>query len=398
MHTLLRRLNSRLLTIAFALACAGAALEAHGAPAPGYHFSGVMVSRIEMSHLSPERREQLFQFAGRTRMERHWTWNVWVEDGKWRIDVGEASTDSGERYQVGCDGDTTYSVSLLMASQDERGLEPRRGSGAAPGKANDSIAVIEPGVIPYEGDLPVHPLWLALCAPRLLDHFPGNEMPSLSKIGGSECIEARSVKFKFQYELFNGSHFFELFELLNDGYIREKMEDGRFLVIPRDPPYDSGFVQARLTGEQVQELGEMKIPTQFSYARLVPSGSTDKSLGTIDRWTLTVDAVHPTNLTGFAWLPKPTGNTDVKDRRYAQASPSVFSIDYRLKGNAWLQKHDPFLTQRYDSFARSLPGAVKEARNPRRFVVRALFGLTVVAAGLLLFRNLFRSGRQRSGQ
>jgi len=81
------------------------------------------------------------------------------------------------------------------------------------------------------------------CAPHLLSYFPDSQMASLDNIGGEECLESRNAKFAFRCDTEPGTAFFRQFELLNDGYDREKRDDGRFLVFPQKPPYNKGFVK-----------------------------------------------------------------------------------------------------------------------------------------------------------
>jgi hypothetical protein len=302
-------------------------------------------------------------------------WEVLIDGTRWRIKIGRKFTNPDGRIEVGCDGTTVYSVNYMK-------WEP-----SFPTNSNDSIAVIESGVLPYESDLTVHPVWLAFCAPELVALFPDHRMPSIDKIGGAECIESRFAKFEFRYQLLDQSKYFEKFELLDDGYGRTKLKDRTFKVLRRNPPFDKGFVKTRLQTEGVGLFGTQRIPSRLLYQRLVPSGGTNDSATVLDAWTLIVTSAYPTNVEDLFWLPRPTGNTDVHDRRFAQSSPPVFALEYRLRSRSWMKKNDPFLVQMYETSAGITGHGPQSHARYKRIIVFAFVAFSAAALAFLIWKN-----------
>lgn len=301
-------------------------------------YSGRMKSKLDISDVSNAVLTELAQKRGSNWFEKEWIWTVHIEHTNWRIDVGRKNSRDGDNYVVGSDGSATYSLEILALADGPKSTN------------NDAIAVIELGVLPNESFLPVHPLWLAFCAPRLLESFPGDKMPSLDVVGGGESHESRIATFPFRYELFPQTPFyFKKFEMSSDGYIRDKQENGQFVVVRQPAPYDQGFVRIRLQTEETKQFSTGIAPSRIRYERLRPAGQPNGALRMVDTWTMEVETSNITNCDQSFWLPKPTGNTDVHDRRFAQSSPPAFSVDYRLKSASWPAKSDPFVRQRYEA-------------------------------------------------
>jgi len=328
-----------------------------------------MSRRIEIDDLPRQMVSDLSVKLGANWFEQKWDWSCAIEGERWFIEVSRAGGNPAESYQAGSDGETTYTVNHVTV--------------ARPG-SNDSTAVVENGVMPYESALPVHPVWLAFCAPRLLDFFPSNTMPALAAMGASDCLEARTARYAFRAEAEPGSEWLLHFELLNDGYIREKLNDGRFIVARRDPPYDSGFPMIRLSSMAFQVSGGARIPAEVKYERLKPSGKTINTVTPVDHWEIVVTSSCPTNFGSLFWLPKPTAVTDVKDRRFAQSSPPVFSIEYRLKDGHWLKRDDGFLLAQYEAMAGVEQTGKPSPKTVQRFALIAFVGLSTIALCFLL--------------
>lgn len=336
-----------------------------------------MVSYMEMSHLPRESVQRLAQQFGPEWLQKQWTWTVYVDGVRWRMNIERKGEKGTDRLEIGCDGSTVYSLNILAGNNSPTSNKS---------SANDSIAVIEPGVMPCELHFAAQPLWVIFCAPHLLGFFPDNKMPSLDLIAGVECLESRSARFEFRYEMLSQSEFFSTFELLNDGYIREKLDDGRFFVARRDPPYENGFVKNRLQVEEVKEFGGIRVPVRVIYERLTPSGSTNSLLGIVDRWTITVESASVTNLSNMVWIPEPTGNTDIKDRRYMQKSPPEFEIAYRLNDKKWLKQTDPYLVQQYDAGVGR--EAARQKGDHRYYITYLLAGLSLFALVFIVWKGL----------
>jgi len=98
-----------------------------------------------------------------------------------------------------------------------------------------------------------------------------------------------------------------------------------------------------------------------------------------------------TNLGADFWLPMPTGNTSVKDRRYAQASPPVFSIAYLLTGKSWPLKSDSFLLGKYESQSGISNAQLLAAGKRKRPIIYVLFGLSAVV-GIWALAVMSRKG------
>jgi hypothetical protein len=368
--------------------CVPAALAAAGSgtlESPAYYFSGEMTCRMEMSHLPKEAFQKMVQQFGPDWVEQKWSWTAFTKDVQWRINIQRKGSRPGNQVEVGSDGVTTYTTEVFK--KDDPGVT------ATQDTSNDSVASVENGVMPNESDLQVQPVWLAFCAPRLLKFFSGGQMPSLDKVGGAECAESRSAKFEYRYEILPNSEFFGKFELLDDGYARDKLENGRYLVVRRKPPYDTGFVKNRLKTDDVRVIDGIQVPARVTYERLVPSGSTNGGLGTLDRWTLVVESACVTNLIGQFWLPSPTGNTDVRDRRYAQSSPPAFALEYRLKSKSWPRKDDPILRAQYESVAGILSN-VDTTPKRSRIIFYAIAGLSCLFLVLILWKGGGLSGKK----
>lgn len=338
----------------------------------GQYYAGNMNCRTETGELPTKLVEDLSRRLGPNWPEQDYSWVCWIEGVRWAIRVHRQGADETEGFEAGSDGETTYTVSRVKP--------------AAPG-SNDSLAVVENGVVPYESSLPVHPVWLTFCAPNLLKFFPGRKMPALAAMGAGDSREGRMARYEFRYELEPRTEFFSSFELLNDGYIRERLKNGRFIVSRRDPPHDSGFVMARLNVAGFNLIGGRRTPSEAVYERFRPAVNKDSIVSVVDRWKISVTSSYNTNLEEVFWIPNPTQVTDVQDRRYAYSVPPVFSIGYRLKGRNWLAKEDAFLVEQYES-ATGLPtGSARSTRGYRRVFVLASIILTTMAFCYLLWCN-----------
>jgi len=115
-------------------------------------FSGTMKSQVVLDYMPKEKFDKLIANSGPGWARQEWEWKVLISGNRWRIDIRRAEQNANERFQFGSDGSTTYSLDLL------REPDPQNGN-AGKSKSNDSIAVIENGVMPYEGTLCAHPLW-----------------------------------------------------------------------------------------------------------------------------------------------------------------------------------------------------------------------------------------------
>lgn len=338
----------------------------------GRYYAGSMNCRTATDDLPRQLVDDLSRQRGTNWFDQHYSWSCRIDGVQWAISVHRQGADQAEGYEAGSDGETTYTVGRVKA--------------AAPG-SNDSLAVIENGVMPYESSLPVHPVWLTFCAPSLLRFFPGNKMPMLAAMGASDSREARMAKYEFRYEIEPRTELFSSFELLNDGFIRETLRDGRFIVIRRDPPHDSGFVMSRLSIHAFKVVGELLGPSEVVYERFKPSSKKEKNVTLVERWKLSVTSSYTTNLGTLFWVPNPSAVMDIKDRRFAHSVPPVFSINYRLKSGKWLPREDAFLIKQYESATGAQSGSARSPKGFRRVLALSFIGLTTVAFCFLLWRN-----------
>jgi hypothetical protein len=208
-------------------------------------------------------------------------------------------------------------------------------------------------------------------------------MPALDGVGIEECFESRNTKFKFKYEMLPGENFFKTFELMNDGYIRQKGAGGKFALFKRQAPYDKGFVQAKLHAEGLQTGG---VPEKTIYERFSAAKEKDGNDHRFDRSTVTILTAGTTNVADDVWLPPPSKVPQVKDRRFSFDTPPLFSIEYRHKGSSWLPKDDPQIMAMY----RSDVGLRNEEAQPvgsnkKRATFLVLFGIGGSALLLLLY-------------